>query len=192
MATPKPDWSKWPSEWHAAVGLVAGMLLMAPYGRLAPWLEGEPELLFFMPFGLVVVFYGFVNLVLALTSRRPRVVSLASLVSSVAIGLFHFWPSSVEASWRARFEHDLPLMKGAIQLLKQSKAAEDETYRLPERYSSLTGFRRAIAYEDSTGKTWYSFPIVTYGIDNSLGFSWSESGLPPPAEALHQIPAPSP
>jgi hypothetical protein len=174
--------------WYAAAFTLLGVALFVPAGRYAPWLGPDFDAFPFVMPGLILIPVGIYYVALALVKRRASAVALVGLGLAGALGFHSFWPPSVEASWLAKFEHELPRLTAACDWLGKQKIAKDgEQVLLLADLQSLSRFGKANVYKDAKGRVWFTFATATYGIDNSRGFSWSPSGLPPPREAWYDI-----
>jgi hypothetical protein len=178
-----------PKRYELAMGVLGapGLLLLAPAGSLAPYIGPFYGWVLFMGpgIGFLLVLFAAGCLVLAIVERPVRRWLPIALVF-VALGGALFHPGVVDASWRSHFERDFVARDEAARWAA-SQEPSDRRLPLPAPMSTLSEGGFVYVHRDESGGLWAAFPIVTYGIDDSVGYVWSRSGEPPPEAAYPQL-----
>jgi hypothetical protein len=139
------------------------------------------------PIGALFVFAGMINLLQVFTTRQAWKQSTLCFAITAAIWcalLYPFSGSYVE-SW---FRHNESRFESALAWLRQNPPKDDKReIKLPNQLANLVQTGGGYVYSEDKKRTWYVFPVVTYMIDNTTGFAWTDADIPPPAQAFHGI-----
>lgn len=143
-------------------------------------------------FPVAGVLCGIAAVILLGSAISERRLSLLSVAVVAFCGVFGYWSlhgNGSVAAWTRHLDSIRPRMKDAILFTKRTPAAKEERERisLPAEFEDLTYNGELARYRDAEGTTWYLFPQFLMGIDNGIGFAWSEKGTPPPQRAMSSI-----
>jgi hypothetical protein len=93
-----------------------------------------------------------------------------------------------EGKWSELFNKSKAANREFLAFMKQVKTdMQLKEVPLPASLQGLAEEDVGVRFVDDEGRVFYLYSVFTYSIDNSKGFAWSESGLPPPRPAFHEI-----
>jgi hypothetical protein len=124
--------------------------------------------------------------IVAVFKRRWQVLVSLAILAVLWLPMMAL-PSVENELWVRHFAKTENLRNGFIAFMKEQKADHDESIELPQSLRELSDLDYAYLTADDEGSRYFSYSVFTAGIDNSVGFCWSESGKPPGRRAFPEI-----
>jgi hypothetical protein len=164
------------------LGITFGPPLMGPLPEAVPILAGMSLPIFFL--------ISVLSMAMAIVNRRPwKLPAGILLLLTVPVGIAY---GAVDRLWAVRFEQSKDLRREFLVVAHRHMEEADQEgpglvkVELPPSLRRLSnGY--AYSYRDESGAKYAAYAVVTFGIDNSTGFVWSETGAPPPPMAFPQL-----
>ena len=176
--------SFWKAEVQTAVLGVIAYLCLAANLIVPPLKAPENNFLWLLVFGMMVLPPGATSFGLAvycLVRKRWKVLFAAAplVLLLLALPKVSDWSNDL---WVNHFHATVEERNQFLKFMRSQKVElENSAYErvaLPPHWK-ISDSLSAYISKDEEGNLFYSYSAYTYGIDNSWGFSYSESGKPP-------------
>lgn len=175
-----------------AVGSVVAILCMLPLSGFQPFFaRAFPEGVWMVPFmGMLCGLIAVILLPIALRQRRPVLIPSLLLLLYGATFFYAMRGEKAEAAWVNEFHANLAPLEKAVQYAKRrpfTRGKSNDSFPLTRELGYLSMNEKFYRYRSPEGEDWYLFPQFMTGIDNGVGFAWSETGKPPPRMSFYEV-----
>ena len=162
--------------WAGLMAMAWGPPLIGP--TMGPWAAIIAMLVFYcLVAGVGCLIAGFV--------ARQRMIWALALVVGIYIVERATYPD-VDGLWRQNFERTKSERVRLTSFLRMREPNSRGTYDIPQEYRDVAdGF--AVRLVDAKRRRFFTHAAFTTGSDNVVAFCWSESGAPPPENALFEV-----